>query len=532
MREVEHVIVGAGMAGLVLEHFLRDRNTLLLDPEPARYKIGESLIPELFRHPEMQKLLPRLRNLSSRTPKYGTTFIANGSVVEFPLAEREASISMHVVRHELEREMATAWGIEPVREKVESIDFERRVVTTNGESYRFSGQVLDCSGPAMVVASLRSEVSRLVPVNATWSYYDVVEADDSAFEADIARRGWSFERYDARHQRVVPTDDRTTFRPTRTTVLTQIASGMWTWQIPLYDSRVLSFGIVSRKGPVSEEEYRAIVREHAAPCFRLEERAPDQSDPLRRVHSRNGFARKAATAAGPDFILLADAYAFSDPVYSVGTGFAVNQAIEVATRLLSAPWNADAAVRYSARAEALIERARAAFELWYSGEVLTDPDASRTVQHQLLHGDLFRLKLARHYGEVLQDADLRSARDPFEPQVGGDDLTQTVAELLGATDDGAVAGYRLLDARRSTSGVTVKWERPGFPDLTMLIAAPDRPERCYRVAGRLRLSYMSLLDGPYPESPELVALFDALSTRLMDRERDWLRLVILAAGLP
>lgn len=526
MRHVEHLIVGAGMAGLVLKRFLSERDVALIDPEPARYKIGESLIPELFRHPEMQELLPRLLALPSRTPKYGTTFIAQGSVVEFPLAEREASISMHVVRHELEREMAAAWGIAPSPEKLESIDFERRIAKTDRETYHVSGQILDCSGPAMVVATLRNEVEKLVPVNATWSYWDIVEANDAAFVSEIDRQGWSFQRYDPRHQRVIPSTDASGWRPSRMTVLTQIADGMWTWQIPLYDCRMLSMGVVSRQGPVPEERYREIVREHAAPCFRVAPRSGPATDPLCRVHSRNGFARKAKAAAGEGFVLLADAFAFSDPVYSVGTGFAVNQAIEVATRLSSGGWDEAAAREYSARSEALIERARAAFELWYTGRVLTEPDASRTVQHQLLHGDLFRLELARQYGNVLEDADLRSAKDPFHSDADSEILDSKVATLLDVSPGGTVAEWELLGSRRCTGGMQLRFRHPALPDLTLLVAAPDRPEPCYRIAGRLRLSYMRLLDGPYPEAPELVRLFGAFSERIMERERDWLGLVI------
>jgi flavin-dependent dehydrogenase len=529
MRQVEHLIIGAGMAGLVLKHFLAERDVVLLDPEPARYKIGESLIPELFRHPELAKLLPQLTSLPSRTAKYGTTFIARGNVVEFPLAEREASISMHVFRPELETAMAAAWGIDPIREKVEAIDWDRRVVRTDGGEYRVSGQILDCSGPAMVVASLRGEVQKLVPVNATWAYYDIVDANDAAFVADIERRRYAFQRYDPRHQCVLPATDASGWRPSRMTVLTQISDGMWTWQIPLYESRVLSFGVVSRVGPVPADAYRAIAQEHVAPCFRIVERKGPPEDPLFRVHSRNGFARKAKAAAGPGFVLLADAFAFSDPVYSVGTGFAVNQAIEVASRLLSGPWDEVASREYGARCERLIERARAAFEFWYSGEVLTEPEASRTVQHELLHGDLFRLKLAQHYGRVLEDSDFHAGKDPFQADPDGDVLDQPVTRLLRATEVTGFGDWAFVGSRRSAGGVRVRWGHPSLPELTMLIAAPERPEPCFRLAGRIRLSYMQLLDARYPDHPDVPRLFDAVAARIMESERDWLGLVIGAA---
>ena len=86
MREVEHLIVGAGPAGLVLQRFLREPDTVLLDPSPFGYKIGESIIPEHFGHPLLAELLPALRAQPSYSPKYGTIFVADGCAASFPLS--------------------------------------------------------------------------------------------------------------------------------------------------------------------------------------------------------------------------------------------------------------------------------------------------------------------------------------------------------------------------------------------------------------------------------------------------------------
>jgi hypothetical protein len=145
------------------------------------------------------------------------------------------------------------------------------------------------------------------------------------------------------------------------------------------------------------------------------------------------------------------------------------------------------------------------------------------VQHELLHGDLFRIQLAHHYGNVLEDADLRAARDPFLADTNGQALDEEVTELFGDSD--SFGSFRLACARRSAGGVQLRFTCSDLPELTVLVAAPNRPEPCYRVAGRLRLSYLQLHDGRYPEPP-LRGLFDVLTTKIMDRERDWLTLVL------
>ena len=66
---VDYLIVGAGLAGITLKHFLENERTVILDPNPAAYKVGESFIPETFHHPEMQTLLAGIKRLPSFSKK-------------------------------------------------------------------------------------------------------------------------------------------------------------------------------------------------------------------------------------------------------------------------------------------------------------------------------------------------------------------------------------------------------------------------------------------------------------------------------
>lgn len=69
--DVDYLIISAGMAGTVLDHFLRAEpgRKVFVDPKPGGYKVGESVMPEHFLPPELAALLDEIRELPSFTPK-------------------------------------------------------------------------------------------------------------------------------------------------------------------------------------------------------------------------------------------------------------------------------------------------------------------------------------------------------------------------------------------------------------------------------------------------------------------------------
>lgn len=522
VREVEHLIIGAGVAGLTLRHFLsageEDGRVAIVDPNPGGYKIGESLIPEVFRHPNMAALVPELQALPSFTAKRGTTFLAHGELAYFPIAGPEFGEAMHVARDEMERAMARAWSIDVTRAAVTDIDWARKHVQTDAGAFAVSGLILDCSGPAMVVARSLGEVEELLPGHATWAYYDVVAERPEA----LAGAGFRYLEYDVRHRKVLPAEAMASDAIVATTLLSMVEDGLWTWQIPLFGGRRLSYGVVARDRPISVDRYRAIAEAHVAPHFEIRRRAEHGDSPYDRVHVRSGFARRARRAADRDFILLADAFGFSDPVYSVGAGLAVSQAIEVAQMLTDGGWTEARCKQYVARCEQTLIRARRAFEYWYTGALLRDPTASAEVQDDFLAGGLFHSAITEHYGAALDLAALDSARDPFEVSWDRDgDRSPEARGRLGLAPDEAVAGWRLAGARPCAGGLQLRWTHADHPELTMLLALDERGEQpSFRRVGPLALSYMQLFDGPYPASPELEALFDAVAERARGHERD------------
>lgn len=520
---LDYLIIGAGQAGLVLKHFLKSERVVVVDPAPFTYRIGESIVPEQYQHPELQALLPAIAKLPSYTPKMGVTFVTDRHVTAFPLTEKNQREAMHVARAEVDALMAEAWKIDVRRERVESFDPDTGVVRTDARTYHVKHQVLDCSGPAMVVAGLLDETLNLQPIHAGWAYYDVLDRDDDAFADVHSKAGRKLSHYDARRRTVLDDSDFADWPASHTTILSKSMAGTWCWQIPLFGADRLSFGVVSREAPITEALLDEVVSRSLAPCFSsVRARPRDGDSPYDRFHTRNGFARRAQRAAGDRFILVGDAFAFADPVYSIGTALAVNKALEVAFWLNNRGWGPEARDGYSAEAEALIARASQAFEFWYDEQVVSNDAAAAEVREGFLVGSAVtaRPDCVEHYGQWLDDVRLKVGEARDTVQVVDEKLGSVrgkVAELLGMAGDEQLAGWALADAKLSTDGLFLTWQHADKPEL-VLLALPDADEAFgrYREVGRLALSYMSPWGDDYPFDGRVDALFVEVIERMGD----------------
>lgn len=519
-KDVDYLIIGAGMAGTVLSRFLADKKTVLLDPSPGGYKIGESVIPEHYMHPELRALLPAARRLPSFSPKAGTTFVGEDAVASFPLPDFAAELAMHVERAELEKLMHEAWSTRIRRERVLSVDMPEKRVTTDKGSYKVARQILDCSGPAMVVAHQLQDVRELWPVSARWAYFDVEGIDDARFREQVRGAGKAYGRFDAYDGRIVRLADGETdgWRPSETTILRRVREGMWTWEIPLFHRTRLSFGVVSKGGAVSDEELFEIAERTHSAHYRLKRRPTGGKSPYDRVHARGRFAKKAGAAATMDYVLVADAYAFADPIYSVGTGLAVNKAVELAGMLNDGGWTEEKRERWCRDYDALLARAVKAFEFWYTGAVLKDDAAAREVQRDFLFGGAFQTGIATAYARSLADA-----RADAGGSAGADELSSAVSRLLALEPSGELAGWRLGGAWAAAGGLEMRWLRRDLPELVVDVSFDGKLRPCYRRFGPVALSFRNLFDGPYPLGAGGVALFDSLQERMEGRLEDWRR---------
>ena len=321
-RTAAYVILGAGIAGMTLQHQLRASSVVLLDGAPGRYKIGESIIPQHFAEPEIRPLFEIASRLPSASPKDGIALHRRpehrrlrGLLYGIP--------TLHVARADLEAATAEFFGTEIVRERVESLDLDARTVVTDGGTWVANRLVIDCSGPARLVARALGLAREVWPVWASWAYHDVIGIDEDAL-FEVVRAGQKkFFRYSEHLRRADPDADWSGIRPSRCTTLTQVEDGVWTWADPPLRRDAAERGShVSRHGPVDEEAYRALVGRSMAAQYRTRLREWDRSSPVQRLpraqplrlggrplrRGRLGARRRRRLLRRPR-------------VYSVGTGF-------------------------------------------------------------------------------------------------------------------------------------------------------------------------------------------------------------------
>lgn len=405
MPTVDYVIIGAGMAGLTLKRFLRNKNTVVIDPEPGGYKIGESIIPEHFHNVIVRALVPKARELPSYTRKWGSNFIAGDTIASFPLPAQLSAISMHIERAQLEKLMIDEWEIDVVQEKVVDVDMDKKQVKTQeGSTYTFNEQVIDCSGPAMVLGKIFDDISEILRADSIWSYWDIDSVDEDVSGEQLGKKmGKKFVMYNASEARLVEAAAPPKgWAPHATTTLTQVQKNVWLWQIPLYGGTRLSCGIASRAGMFKEKDFDEIVDQYHLPTMNLKKRERDGSSVYNRLHARPNFARRCATASTADYIRVADSFAFGDPIYSVGTGLAVNKAIQVAKMLNDEGWSGEKSTWFNEQYEALLVAAMGAFQFWYDLEMISQDDKAAAVQKLMLEGSVFGDQITEFYNSSLR----------------------------------------------------------------------------------------------------------------------------------
>ncbi len=423
--EVEHLVIGAGVAGMTLAHRLGER-AIVIDPHPDRYKIGESIIPQHFYDPAFAPLLERVRAAESACPKIGTLFVRGDTASYFPILDDDAlaerTPAVHVERAELERISRQWFGTKPRPERALSVDFEARAVLTDSAHYRVHGLVADCSGPAMFVARQLEMVRELWPIRATWAYWDVERIDRPRFRDWLHGGPHEYLRYDGIARGLVRGRAADDWDPSHVTMLTAIEEGLWSWQIPLHAGMRLSFGLVSRKGPIDEQAYIAHTKSALGPQYVAKLRAFSHAGPYDVLHQRQRFARAATQFSGEGFALLGDAAFFGDPVYSVGTGVATSQALQLAELLDERPWSLETSRAWQRQQSRTLARVERAYRNWYEGDVTADDAIASEIQDRVLIGGAFRVKLADDYMSLWAVAEPGAPAPRASTELGADVL--------------------------------------------------------------------------------------------------------------
>lgn len=307
-------VIGGGPAGATLATFLqrKARRCILFEARAfPRYHIGESLIPHTYGTLDRLGLLPKLR-ASDYTPKYSVRFVSPSGQESNPFyfsetIEGEPSRTWQVERSTFDKlclDHARECGVDVRMEtKVQQVLFEGdratglRVQSADGESYDLPARVVvDASGRSTVIGAqlgLKGPVPGLRKA-ALWSYY---------------KGGKRLEGIDAGE-----------------TTMSMIRGRGWFWYIPLPDD-VVSVGIVAAPEylMLDAAQPEQVFEREVAACAPLMERlaAAKNCAPVRCLRDLAYVNRRTC---GDGWVMIGDARAFLDPIYSSGLFLALASA--------------------------------------------------------------------------------------------------------------------------------------------------------------------------------------------------------------
>ncbi len=307
-------VIGGGPGGAALATFLTRAGHRCVVFEQAkfpRYHIGESLVPHTYGIFDRLGLLPKLR-ASAFPVKQSVRFVAPDGKASLPFyfsetIKGDGARTWQVERSQFDCLMldhARANGVE-VHEQtgIEKVLFEAgravgvRTNPTNGSPMEVRAKVVvDASGRACVIGrqlGLRSELPELRKATA-WSYF----------------RG-------GKRQPGIDSGE---------TTMLLIPGGGWFWYIPLPDD-IVSVGLVADPDYVFSEsdDMEAAYQREVARCPALTERLTN-AERVGPVRGARHMAYVNRRTSGDGWVMIGDARAFLDPIYSSGLYLALASA--------------------------------------------------------------------------------------------------------------------------------------------------------------------------------------------------------------
>ncbi|MBP6782232.1 MAG: tryptophan 7-halogenase [Verrucomicrobiales bacterium] len=311
------IIIGGGPAGSSAAAVLADHGhrVLILEREKfPRYHIGESLIPFTFQPLERIGMIPKMR-ASHFTKKYSVSFVqADGRRSEpfyfFNRYDKETiAQTWQVLRSEFDQMLldnAREKGAQ-VREETAVNDLVMegdrvagvRAVSRAGEIFEFRAPItLDCTGKEAFTSNRRGWRVGDPYLNkiAVWTYYEGARRDPGIDEG--------------------------------ATTVAFIPDKGWFWYIPQHDDRV-SVGVVAEGKYLTRDGVRdpkAIFAREVVENQWIKDHLQDGQQ-VGDYFLTSEYSRHSRYCASPGLLLVGDAFAFLDPVFSSGVMLALKSGI-------------------------------------------------------------------------------------------------------------------------------------------------------------------------------------------------------------
>jgi flavin-dependent dehydrogenase len=325
-RTFDAIVIGGGPGGSTAAALLvrKGRDVVLLEKEKfPRYHIGESLLPYGYFVFEKTGVLEKMKK-SHFTKKYSVQFVSMDGNASTPFyfhthLNHEAGQTWQVERSEFDTlllDHAREQGAEVLEETtVKELIKENgavvgvRAVSKNGETLEFHAPItIDASGRDAVAVTKNGWKVKDACLNkmAVWTYYKGALRDPGVDEG--------------------------------ATTVAYVPDKGWFWYIPLFGNKV-SVGIVAEPSYLYREgrdpqrmfereiENNKWIRDHLAP-----------GKPTGRFFHTADYSYRSRYCASDGLVLVGDAFAFLDPVFSSGVFIALKSgelAAETVDRALS-----------------------------------------------------------------------------------------------------------------------------------------------------------------------------------------------------
>jgi flavin-dependent dehydrogenase len=395
--DVDVVVIGGGPAGSTAATLLAQQQlkTVVFEREHfPRFHIGESLIPETYWVLKRLNMLPKMQQ-SHFVKKYSVQFVNAAGKLSAPFyfwdnKPHECSQTWQVVRSEFDKMMldnARDHGAEVFEgTRVLDVLFEGeravgvRIQREDGSTHDVRAKVVvDASGQIGLLQNrFRLRVwDPILNKGAVWTYWRGAYRDTGKDEG-------------------------------ATMVLQTADKSGWFWYIPLHDD-VVSVGIVApaKKMLRGRTDREQIYGEALAQC-------PAVSDRIAGATRETGYfvtkdySYRATQNAGDGWVMIGDAYAFLDPLYSSGVLLALRSGEMAADAIVDGLAKGDTTGaqlgRWKSTYDDGVNRMRRLVCEYYDGFsfgafVRNYPDLRGTVT-DLLIGDLFTDRVDKVWGPM------------------------------------------------------------------------------------------------------------------------------------